>query len=164
MPAKPAWFLRLPEILEAVRALRTPVLDRAGFERLFAVRRRRAIQLMHRFGGYQSGKTFLIDRGQLIAELDRAVASPDYTFEFRRKQRLAESIEKLEHHRAAAAVKIPVRADSPLGTSLPPNVHLEAGRLSVEFDTLEDLLAKLFLLAQTIADDFEGMRRKLIRG
>jgi hypothetical protein len=161
MPAQPAWFLRLPEILEAVRALRTPVVDRAGFERLFQVRRRRAIELMHRFGGYQAGKTFLIDRGQLIAELDRAVASPDYTFEFRRKQRLAESIEQLERHRAAARVTIPRASLAPLDTSLPPDVHLEAGRLTVDFATPDDLLSKLFLFSQKIAGDFEGMCKRI---
>jgi hypothetical protein len=37
---------------------------RPGFERLF-----RAIELMYRPGGYQTGKTFRMDRGQLIAPL-----------------------------------------------------------------------------------------------
>ena len=160
MPAKPAWFLELPGILEEVRALSLPVLDRSAFERLFHVRRRRAIALMHHFGGFQTGRTFLIDRRQLIAELECALASPDYAFEFRRKQRLAESIEKLERHRAGARVRIPVTSPVP-GTSLPPDVHLEAGRLTVDFATPEDLLAKLYLLMQNMADDFEGICGKL---
>ena len=54
----------------------------------------RAIELMYRLGGYQTGKTFRIDRGQLIAELDRVAARPDYTFEFRHTRHLAESIEQ----------------------------------------------------------------------
>jgi len=161
VPAQPAWFLRLPQILEAVRALRTPVLDRAGVERLFGVRRRRAIELMHRFGGYQTGKTFLIDRGQLVAELDRAVVSPDYAFEFRRKQRLAESIEQLERHRSAVRVAIPRASLASLDTSLPPEVHLEAGRLTVGFATPEDLLSKLFRLSQKMAEDFVGMCQRI---
>ena len=88
------------------------------------------------------------------------VASRDYIFEFRRKQRLAESIEQLERHRAGARVKIPVTSPVP-GTSLPPDVHLEAGRLTVDFATPEDLLAKLFLLAQNLAADFERICGKL---
>lgn len=162
MPAKPAWFLRLPEILREVRSLQTPVLDRTGFERLFQVRRRRAIQLMHGFGGYQTGRTFLIDRVQLITELERAQASKDYSFEVRRKQHLAESLETLERHRAAARVRIPITTRPPSGSLLPPDVHLEPGRLILDFTTPEDLLSKLFLLAQKMAEDFEGMCRKLI--
>jgi len=159
VPAKPAWFLRLPEILETVHALRTPVLDRTMFERLFEVRRRRAIQLMHCFGGYQTGRTFLIDRLHLITELERARISSDYGFEVRRKQRLAESLATLERHRTATRVTIPVKALP--HPSLPADVRLEPGRLVLDFSSPEDLLSKLFLLAQKMADDFEGMCRTL---
>jgi hypothetical protein len=79
---KPAWFLRLPEIPEEVRALRTPVSGpRWCSNGLFRMSCRRASQLMHRFGGYQTCKTFLINYGQLIAELDHIAARPDYIFE-----------------------------------------------------------------------------------
>lgn len=164
MPAKPAWFLQLPHILDEVRSLPCPVLDRAGFESLFQVRRRQAIQLMHRFGGFQTGKTFLIDRLQLLAELERALATPDYAFERRRKQRLAESVEKLERHRAAARVKIPLATLPAPGLPLPADVHLSPGRLTVDFATPEDLLSKLFLLAQKMAEDFEGMCHRISAG
>ena len=43
------------------------LLDRSAIEKLFRVRRRRAIQLMSALGGgYLVGKTFLIERLQLI--------------------------------------------------------------------------------------------------
>jgi len=45
-------------------------------------------------GVCQTGKTFLLDHGQRF-ETGPRVASRDYIFEFRRKQRLAESIEQL---------------------------------------------------------------------
>ena len=41
MPAKAQWLLRVPEILEELRALDVPVVDRAVCERLFRLRRRR---------------------------------------------------------------------------------------------------------------------------
>lgn len=50
MPAKPAWLLRTPEILHDLQSLTVPVVDRCMFERLFCVRRRRAITLMQEFG------------------------------------------------------------------------------------------------------------------
>ena len=50
MPTKKTWLLRLTEIREELTAMQVPVVDRAIFERLFGVRRRRAIQLLHFFG------------------------------------------------------------------------------------------------------------------
>lgn len=55
---------------------------------------------------------------------------------------------------------IPRVSLAPRDTSLPPDVHLEAGRLTVAFATPDNLL-KLFLLAQKMADDFKDMCRKL---
>ena len=75
MPIKKTWLLRLPEIREELSAMKVPVVDRAIFERLFGVRRRRAIQLLHFFDGYQSGRTFLIDRLALIEQLAPLEAS-----------------------------------------------------------------------------------------
>jgi hypothetical protein len=61
MPIKKTWLLRLPEIRAELTAIEVPVVDRAVFERVFGVRRRRAIQLLHHFGGFQAGRTFLVD-------------------------------------------------------------------------------------------------------
>ena len=46
------------------------MVDREGFETMFGVGRRRAVDLMHRFGGYQSGDTILVDRVALIERLE----------------------------------------------------------------------------------------------
>ena len=45
MPAQPAWFQRLEEILSALRAMTSSHLDRAAVEKLFRVRQRRARQI-----------------------------------------------------------------------------------------------------------------------
>jgi hypothetical protein len=71
MPAKAAWLLRIPDIVALLESFVVPVVDRAIVERLFGLRRRRAIELLHRFGGYQAGRTFLIDRKILIEQLQR---------------------------------------------------------------------------------------------
>ena len=68
MPAKPEWLLRLPEIRAELEHLDVAIVDRAGIERIFGVRRRRAIELMHQFGGYQTGRTFLLDRVRLLIQ------------------------------------------------------------------------------------------------
>src|SRR6202050_5742643 len=90
MPAKAQWLLRVPEILEELAALDIPVLDRAAGERLSRLRRRRAIDLIRSFGGYQAGRTFLVDRPKLVEQLEQIRDSPDFKMEWRREERLAE--------------------------------------------------------------------------
>jgi hypothetical protein len=158
MPAKKTWLLRLTEIREELTAMDVPVVDRAIFERLFGVRRRRAIQLLHYFDGYQSGRTFLIDRVALIEKLAPLEASAEFAVEHRRRQRLVESLEKLRRSRAGARVIIPVEAASQTGSGLPSGVQLEPGTLRVEFADAPDLLGKLYALAQAAAADFEAFR------
>ena len=72
MSAKAEWLLRLPEIRAELEHLDVPVVDRAGIEHIFGLKRRRAIELMHQFGGYQAGHTFLVDRARLLEEIGRA--------------------------------------------------------------------------------------------
>ena len=81
--------------------------------------------------------------------------------EQRRRQRLHETLEETRRHRAAARVILPVAGDVNLRTmgDLPPGVHLQPGSLKVEFGEAEELLAKLFELAQAAAHDFDGFRR-----
>ena len=92
--------------------VRLPVIDRAAVERLFGLRRRQAIELLNRFGGYQAGRTFLIGREQLISQLDSMAASGEYRQEAARRERLAGSIEKIQRTRQTEAVRIPVAAGS----------------------------------------------------
>jgi len=129
-----------------------PVIDRSACEKLFGVRRRQAVQLMHGFGGYRSGNAVLLDRATLIIQLEAIAAGSDVERERCRKALLAEKIGELHRYRAAAAVRIPVlpRAELPAGVSF------GAGRMTVEFSTVEDLLSKLHGLAQRAAAEFES--------
>jgi len=160
MPMRKTWLLRVAEIQEELAGMEVPVIDRAVFERLFGIRRRRAIQLMHFFGGYQAGRTFLLDRVQLMGQLGPIQAGAEYVLEAKRKQRLTEALEKVRRHRAAARVVLPVDADRPAGRldDLPDGIQLEPGSLHVEFDKAEELLAKLFALSKAAANDFEAFR------
>jgi hypothetical protein len=58
-------------------------------------------------------------------------------------------------------VILPVERDTGPRTmlDLPQGVHLQPGSLWVGFGEAEDLLAKLFELAQAAAHDFDGFRR-----
>jgi hypothetical protein len=93
MPAKPEWLLRLPEIRTQLEYLDAPVVDRAVIERIFGLKRRRAIELLHQFGGYQAGRTFLLDRVRLLEALQSMESGDDYSTEKRRRERLQDAVE-----------------------------------------------------------------------
>ncbi|MBM3725407.1 MAG: hypothetical protein FJW40_08290 [Acidobacteria bacterium] len=154
MSAKAQWLLQLPEILRQLEALPSPVLDRAAIERLFGVGRRRAIQLMGLFGGYQIGRTFVLERSKVLAALRSRVEDQEFRQERRRKARVAEALDELYRVQAAKAVVLPVQP----GLKVGPGVVLEPGRLEIRFDTAEELLARLFELAQAVSRDFERFR------
>ena len=156
MPAKPTWLLKLPKIRDELAKLKVPVVDRACFERVFGVRRRRAIQLMHRFGGFQSGRTFLIDRGALLEALAR-LSRGDYEYELERRMRLVAELEKARKLAPGRKVKVPVPASvmEHKLADLPGGIHLEPGELRIEFHGTEDLLRQMFELSQAILNDYK---------
>jgi len=157
MPAKSEWLLRLPEIRAELEHLEVPVVDRAGIERFFGLKRRRAIELMHEFGGYQTGRTFLVERQGLLRILEALQSQDGYIAEKRRRECLRDFVEASREHRLATQVRIPVRpaTSRPSLNRLAPGVHLAPGVLSIEFVQPIDLLEKLYGLAQAIAHDFE---------
>ena len=158
MPVKTMWLLRVPEIRQEVAALTVPVVDRAIFEKVFHVRRRRAIDIMHAFGGFEVGQVLLIDRAELLRQLQALEGGAEFAIEQRRRQRLVESLEKLRRQRTAAAARIPVAP--PDGecsvANLPAGISLQAGSLRIDFHGAEDLLRKLFELARAVSNDFEA--------
>lgn len=128
-------------ILERLAALPSPVIDRA-IEKLFRVRRRRAIELLNTFGGFQTGKTFLIDRLELIAQLERLRDGEEFQIEDRRRTRLLEDLER--HFQ-----------------DLPAGVRLQPGELRIEFFGAEDLLRHLYELSQAITNDYAAFQQRV---
>jgi len=160
MPAKPSWLLHIPEIVEQLDLFQVPVVDRAIIEVVFGLGRRQAIEFLHRFGGYQAGRTFLIDRQLLIEGLRRLMAGEEFQNEVSRKERLDQTISQLHRSRAGARVKIRVRPEILQGevARLSAGIALEPGHLHIEFSGTEDLLAKLYELSQAAANDFDRFR------
>jgi hypothetical protein len=107
---------------------------------------------------YQAGRTFLIERNRLVGELDAIGSSDEYKQEMTRHEKLTTSVVKLQRERRAKEVRIEVSAevfDNRMAT-LPESVHLEPGKLEIEFSGSQDLLAKLFALSQAAANDYDG--------
>ena len=51
--------------------------------------------MLHQFGGYQAGKTFLIDRIPLIERLEALQSGVEFEQEQERKARLEESLDQV---------------------------------------------------------------------
>jgi hypothetical protein len=73
MPAKTLWLLHIPEIVSQLENVRRAAVNRAIIERLFGLRRRQAVELLHRSGGRRTGRTLLVDR-RLPIECPRGLA------------------------------------------------------------------------------------------
>ena len=144
MPTRPQWFLQVASTLETLRASSALVIDRAGLEELFGVSARTAVRLMGRFGGYQSGRTFLIGREDLIRALEAVQTEEVFAYESRRRQRLIEDLESVRRDLRSRQVKLPVAAEPTPGASLPSGMRItRPGVLEVEFASAEELLARL---------------------
>ena len=166
MPAQPTWHSRVPEILRLLRAAEAPpLLDRAGVERLFRLRRRQAIRLIGCCGGYQVGKTFVVGRESMLGYLEQLEKTGLVDHALRRKQRISTALEEASRSRAARTTQVPAglapRARAP---ELPAAVELVGpGRLEIRYHGATDLLARIAELAEAATRDFPRFR-KIVEG
>ena len=161
MPSQPAWFHRLPEILEHLRAFESSHLDRLAVEKLFGVGERRARQIMAGLPGIQVGNAFGVERQALLARLESIAAGDRFRCETSRRAKLAEELERTRRELAGRRVRIPSAADARdrrLG-ELSADIVLHSDELRIHFCGAEDLAAKLFELSQAIANDWISFSR-----
>jgi hypothetical protein len=150
MPRKPEWYQQLPTALAMIRTFPAPVVDRAGLEILLQVSRRAAIRLMHRFGGYQAGRTFLIAREDLLRQLEAIRDGDNYQWESRRRERLDLALQK------RIVIQVTPGAKNRKLLNLPSGVELERRRLEIRFESTEELLRQLFEFSQVISNDYDS--------
>lgn len=157
MPAQPAWFHRLDEILEELGALEISHLDRLAVERVFRVRERRARQIMAGLPALQVGNAVAVERQALIARLENTAAGDRFQWEMSRRARLVEDLERTRRQLAARRVRIPAAADvrDRSVRELAGGIELRPGELRILFYGAEDLAAKLFELSQVMANDWQ---------
>ena len=82
---------------------------------------------------------------------------PDIEQEHERKRRLSDHLVKLKKYRRAAAVQIYVSPAAANGRAadLPPSISFAPGKLTVQYNSVEELLTRLYELAQAAANDFD---------
>jgi hypothetical protein len=165
MPDQPSWIEHVPKILEVLECPGAPpFLDRPSVERLFGVRRRQAIQLLGRLGGYQVGKTFLVPREAVVDFLRAPKRRLASDLEKGRFERVANTLGQARQdlHQRRVPIAIPAETLRLEISGLPEGIHLETGQLTVCFDKPIDLLQKLFALSQALANDFETFERSCL--
>ena len=161
MPAQPAWFHRLEEILEELRALQVSHLDRLAVQKLFRVRERRARQIMAGLPALQVGNAVAVERRALIARLENTCAGDRFQWEIARRARLVEDLDRTRRQLAARRVRIPAAADvrDRSVRELGGGIELRPGELRIAFYGAEDLAAKLFEVSQAMANDWQAFAK-----
>lgn len=162
MPDQPSWIEHVPKILETLESPGAPpFLDRSTVEMLFGVRRRQAIHLLRRFGGYQVGKTFLVSRETVIRFLRDPRRRTAAEIEKGRFERVGNALAKARLELYQRRIPITVQPETlRLEISgLPDGIDLKTGQLTVRFEQPVELLQKLFALSQALANDFESFER-----
>jgi hypothetical protein len=150
-------------MLEELRALEISHLDRLAVQKLFGVRERRARQIMTGLPALKVGNAVAVERQALIVRLDGIRAGDRFQWEIFRRGRLVEDLERTRRQLAARRVRIPA-ADVVRDRSvheLAGGIDLRPGELLIQFDSPEDLAAKLFELSQAMANDWNAFARAI---
>lgn len=159
MPEHPTYIHKLKGILAEARSPKPiPFFRRRDIEALFGLRKRQAVNLMHRIGAVRVSRELAIEQRELVRWLERMIADPTVEVEQRRHDAVIERIVELKAEAAARSVKI-VLPDGRPTADLPEGVSLRPGLLSVTFDNGQQLLERLFLLARVLATQPELLGR-----
>jgi hypothetical protein len=162
MPDKPTWCGHLEEAIAELQSLPYPWIDRLTLERVLRVRRRRAQQILQPCVQQQVGANGVADRDELIAHLRRLASGEVTSYERRRRERLAATLQNLHHswtQQTRAIVEAPTAVINQKLANLPSGVTLEQGRLTVQFTTAVEALEKLLALAMAVGNDLDGFAR-----
>jgi hypothetical protein len=164
MPAKPAWFSRINEVILDLESLPLPFVGRATLQSLLRVGPRRAQQIMAPCISDHLGSSALADRSTLISHLRRLANGDDGYYERQRRRKVAAILAQLHKERLERPrllVEAPVRILAQELENLPDGVQLEPGRITVSFDQPQQALEKLLALAMAISNDFERFERQV---
>lgn len=158
MPAKPAWWPKLDSVIHQLRQSPRPFVDRADLELLLGVGRRRAQQILSQCVTDRVGASGVAGRDALIAHLERMGRGEAAYYERRRREKVAAFLEQSQRQHTLR-VQAPAAIVHQRFEGLPPGVHLEPGRIQVDFEQPEQALEKLLALAMAIGNDFDSFHR-----
>ncbi len=128
-------------IILELEALPRPFVDRATVEFLLGVGRRRAQQILAPCVTERVGANGLADRDALIDRLRRLSQGDDGFYEVERRRKVAHVLEQLRQTRLEGPqllVEAPVAVVNRELKDLPAGIHIEAGRITIEFEQPQD--------------------------
>jgi hypothetical protein len=162
MPDKPTWFRRLDDIVREIEALPFPFIDRTTVEQLLGVGKRRAQQILKPCATRQIGTSLVAEREPFLHHLRSLAAGEAAYYEQRRRHRLAHQLATWHRQwveQPRVLVEAPARVQEQDWSALPPGVHVQPGRITVDFNAPQEALEKLLALAMAIGNDFVEFER-----
>src|ERR1041384_6746609 len=131
MPDNPTYIHKLTEIMAEARGPKPiPFFRRRDIEALFGLKKRQAVNLMHRIGAIRVSRELAVEKRDLLRWLEQMIEDPSVTIEQHRHERVIDRIVELKAETAARAVKI-VLPDRKPSVELPDGVSLQPGVLDV---------------------------------
>src|SRR5690349_4275119 len=107
MPGYPSYIHKLEGILVDARSSKPiPFFRRRDIEALFGLKKRQAVNLMHRIGAVRVSSELAVAQRDLVRWLERMAADPSVAVEQRRHESVIERIVELKAETAARAIKI----------------------------------------------------------
>lgn len=160
------WQHCIPAILEALHATDQEFIGRADVERVFGVSRVSAVRILDRFGARRAGNALVLRRQELMDRLEAIERDPEIRWERERhhnvlvqarrdeaSETLGQAVRHLQRQQPYIEGEAAGRHTATCFEDLPPGVHLEPRRLTIEFAGYADLLMKfgavLFALHNT---------------
>jgi hypothetical protein len=144
------WLPRLHEIRRSVDNSVRSHYTRTELEVLFQIQQGAASRLLEIVPTLKVNTGYLAEREGLLAFLDKVSETDDVTTLMRRLR-----AEKKAPSRRS--VRSMVRRDtSPVSLAgMPDSLRVERGHLQIDFETMEELVTNLFMLARILDDDLE---------
>ncbi len=151
MPPLPAWLTRIPAAIEQLERLGTRLVTRADIEELLAISKRPALELLRAVGAKRVGVVLTLPADELARALGAVMDSPEYRTASARREQFVEAL------RVTRARRVRFRgATGGTVAGLPDGVLIRPGEIVVQFDSVEEALHRLFVLAQAITRDYDG--------
>lgn len=151
MPDHPTYIHKLEAILEEAHSPKPiPFFRRHDIAALFGLKKRQAVNLMHRIGAVRVSRELAVPQRDLVRWIEEMIATPAVRKERHRHETVIGRIVELKAETAARTVRInlPDRASS---VEVPAGVLLQPRLLTISFDNEQQLMERLFLLARVFA-------------
>jgi hypothetical protein len=149
------WLPRVQEIRRSVAESVRSHYTRRELEALFQIQQGAASRLLEIVPTLAVNGSYLAEREGLLAFLDRVSETEDVTTLMRR-------LREEKRTPTRRSVRNMVRRDtSPVSLAgIPDTLHLSRGHLDINFQTMEELVNTLYILARILDDDLEEFARE----